>query len=84
MLHIVHRNKDGYKTDITLGTSRHKPDYQNLTFSKIVAGKLATINKTIPEDMPLSKFMTMVKNVTSFDDKTFLLIGEDYIIQEVS
>ena len=78
MLHIVHRNKAGFKTDITLGTSRHKADYQNLTFSKIVDGKLATINKTIPEDMPLKKFMKIVNNVTSFDDKTFLLIGEDY------
>ena len=77
MLHVLHVNKDGYKTDITLGTNKHREGYENLTFSKIVAGKLATINKTIPADLPLYKFMTIVKNVTSFDDKTFLMIGED-------
>ena len=63
---MIHTNRDGFKTDITLVG-------KYLTFSRIVDSKLATINKTIDVTTPTSKFIQIVTNACGFSDETFIL-----------
>ena len=76
-MHLVHTNREGLKTDITLVG-------KYLTFSKIVDSKLATINKLIPEDMPVSRFVKIINNVTQFNDETFLMASSELEPKEFS
>ncbi len=69
-MHLVHTNRSGSKTDITLVG-------KYLTFSKIVNSKLATINHIIKEDMSVGRFTALIETVTNFDDEMFSLVSSN-------
>ncbi len=68
-MHLIHRAANGQHTDITMVQ-------RNLTFSRIIDSKLATIDYTIREETTVSQFQQIVNNATSFENDMFLMMSE--------